>query len=68
MKVSHDFRFEPSETIAGGTTFTNREVVTGSLSFVMNPGRSYGKINVTNFAEFGEDLKKRCERASDVTP
>lgn len=66
MKVSHDFRFKPSEQIAGGTTFTNHEVVTGLLSFVMNPGRSYGKINADNFAEFGEDLKARCETAGGV--
>lgn len=64
MKVTHDFHFKKSDKIAGGTTFTNHEVVTGMLSFVMAPGRMYGKINEDNFAEFGNDLKKGCERGS----
>jgi hypothetical protein len=55
----HYFRFAPSETTPGATTFKQGENFTGALSFLMS--FSYGKNTGANFGKFNEDLKKRVE-------
>ncbi|KAK3716795.1 hypothetical protein LTR37_006145 [Vermiconidia calcicola] len=55
----HYFRFEPSKTTPGGTTFTQGEDFSGVLSFLM--GMSMGQKSEQGFGGFNEDLKKRVE-------
>ena len=64
----HSFRFEPSKTIPGGTTFTQHEVFTGPFSFIMGDnmaGRLAGihKTSTEGWAKYNQDLKKWCEQS-----
>ncbi|KAJ5131816.1 hypothetical protein N7448_005974 [Penicillium atrosanguineum] len=65
---NHSFRFEPSATTPGGTTFTQQEEFTGYLSFIVGEGviaRSLGMREKTEkgFEKFNKDLKAWCEMA-----
>ena len=55
----HAFRWEPSKTSPGGTTFVNEENFSGLMSFLMMPMFGYGPTK--NFEAFNEDLKKKVE-------
>lgn len=55
------FRFEPSETTPGSTTFIQSEEVSGILSFIMNPSLPGGKKIRSQFEGFNKDLKVRTE-------
>jgi hypothetical protein len=64
----HIFRFEQSNTNAGGTTFIHEEKFTGALSFLMGSGlaaRSVGlkKKTEDGFKRFNQDFKAWCEKA-----
>jgi len=54
----HSFEFQPSSTTPGGTTFINKEVFTGLLSFVMG---LMGDGTSKGFEGFNRDLKARAE-------
>jgi hypothetical protein len=58
----HAFRFEPSKTTSGGTTFIQEENFSGVLKFMISEGSKMEKETRTNFEGFNEDLKARCER------
>lgn len=58
----HVFRFEPSETTPGGTTFVQEENFTGILSFMYASWSPMAKDTKKGFAGFNVDLKARCER------
>ncbi|EPS35502.1 hypothetical protein H072_11072 [Dactylellina haptotyla CBS 200.50] len=62
----HRFRFEPSTTTPGGTTFIHEEIFTGALSLLMGENlaaRAAGlkKTTKEGFEGFNVDLKKWCE-------
>ncbi|KAH8926947.1 hypothetical protein BT69DRAFT_898659 [Atractiella rhizophila] len=56
----HGYRFEPSSTNPGGTTFTQWEEFEGLLSFVMAPSLG-GKTTLKHFEGFNADLKRHVE-------
>jgi len=64
----HCFRFQPSTTTQGGTTFVHEEKFTGALSFLMGEGffaRWVGLRESTKkgFEGYNQDLKKWCEQS-----
>ena len=61
MRGFHAFRFEPSQTTPGGTTFVQNEELTGLLSFVMHPSGPVGKSLKGGYEQFNRDLKARVE-------
>lgn len=60
----HQFQFEQSKTLPGGTTFTQSEAFTGVASFIMNEGWSAREKTAAAWTKFNEDLKKEAERRS----
>jgi hypothetical protein len=56
----HSFRFQASESTAGGTTFVNEEEFSGVLSGLMG-GWALGGSMRTAFEALNGDLKKRVE-------
>ena len=57
----HSFRFEPSKTTPGSTTFVHGEVFSGALSFLMTPALGLSKKTEAGFQGFKRDLKARME-------
>ncbi|KAL1800628.1 hypothetical protein ACET3X_000970 [Alternaria dauci] len=63
---THSFAFEPSSTIPGGTKFTQQEVFSGALAFLMGENvvaRQFGFPEKTKrgWEGYNEDLKAWCE-------
>jgi hypothetical protein len=63
---THSFTFEPSNTIPGGTKFTQEEVFSGALAFIMGENviaRQFGFPEKTKrmWEGYNEDLKAWCE-------
>ncbi|CAD6442561.1 12bea38f-6b97-4f48-abdd-6a0ca8cc8466 [Sclerotinia trifoliorum] len=56
----HSFLIEPSKSNPGGTTFTQTEVYSGGVSFLMQPWLM-GKPIKGWFEKYNTDLKKKCE-------
>jgi hypothetical protein len=66
----HSFRFEASETVSGGTTFTQEERFYGVLGFLMGENfiakrAGFREKTLKGWERFNQDLKKWCE-ASEV--
>jgi hypothetical protein len=65
----HIFRFEPSKTTEGGTTFSQDERFTGSLGGLLMGGGFVGNAlgvkesTKKGFEKYNGDLKKWCEGA-----
>lgn len=59
----HYFRFEPSKTTPGSTTFTHGEEFSGPLAVLMKLPIKIGDFNemAPKFEKFNEDLKHRVE-------
>jgi hypothetical protein len=62
----HIFRFEPSKTTPGGTTFSQEESFTGALGFLMGDnfiGRAVGisEKSRAGWKKYNQDLKAWCE-------
>ncbi|KAL1587628.1 hypothetical protein WHR41_03639 [Cladosporium halotolerans] len=59
----HFFRFQPSETNPGSTTFVQGEEFTGLLSFLMRPlfGWGFGTKTRSGFEKLNRDLRSRVE-------
>ena len=61
--------FTPSQNTPGGTTFTQEEVFSGALAYLLMGehvvGRSLGVKEQTRkgWEKFNEDLKAACEKA-----
>ena len=63
----HSFHFEPSQSISGGTLFTQREEFTGAFSFVMGENFVAKKMGMpakthAGWKKYNEDLKRWCEQ------
>ncbi|CAI9636052.1 hypothetical protein GT037_001080 [Alternaria burnsii] len=63
---THSFAFEPSSTIPGGTKFTQEEVFSGALAFLMGENvvaRHFGFPEKTRrgWEGYNNDLKAWCE-------
>jgi hypothetical protein len=63
---THTFAFEPSSTIPGGTKFTQEEVFSGALAFLMGENvvaRQFGFPEKTRrgWEGYNNDLKVWCE-------
>ena len=57
----HIFRFEPSQTTPGWTTFTQAEEFTGLLAFLLRPSMPLGKSTKADYEKFNQDIKARVE-------
>lgn len=57
----HSFRFEPSRTTPGATTFVQAEEFSGILSFLIADGTKFAKTTKAGFEGFNADLKARVE-------
>jgi hypothetical protein len=55
------FRFEPSATTPGGTTFVQAEEFSGLLAILFSSNSSMRKKTQKNFETFNSDLKVRAE-------
>ncbi|PVH99097.1 hypothetical protein DM02DRAFT_615289 [Periconia macrospinosa] len=63
---AHAFRFKPSTTTPGGTTFVHEEEFTGAMTWLIGEGviaKGVGMREKTKagFEGFNEDFKKWCE-------
>ncbi|KAE8441471.1 hypothetical protein EG329_004927 [Mollisiaceae sp. DMI_Dod_QoI] len=72
FKGDHYFRFQPSKSSPGNTTFVHEENFTGALSFLAGENFAAKWIGAPdnmrkNFTVFNEDLKKWCEDGSAKT-
>jgi len=56
----HSFRFRPSKTTLGWTTFVQDEEYRGLLAFIMSPSLGGKKIQ-RQFEGFNKDIKARVE-------
>jgi hypothetical protein len=68
---AHSFKFEPSTTIQSGTKFTQEEVFSGALGFLMGDGlvaRKTGMREKTmkGWDGFNEDFKRWCESQGEA--
>lgn len=57
----HSFRFEPSKTNPGETTFVQAENFSGILSFLIKEGTGFARTTREGFEGFNGDLKRRVE-------
>ncbi|TVY83366.1 hypothetical protein LSUE1_G001461 [Lachnellula suecica] len=58
----HDFGFEPSKKIDGGTTFVQEESYVGILWWIFMPWLPMGWLVKGYFDGFGRDMKREAER------
>ncbi|KAH8805264.1 hypothetical protein F5884DRAFT_678085 [Xylogone sp. PMI_703] len=66
LQAKHYFRFQPSTTNPGGTTFVHQEMFSGALAFILREGWAGRLIGMRAkiegwFKNFDIDLKKVCE-------
>jgi len=64
----HRFKFEPSKTTPGHTTFIHEENFTGAMTWMMNGGMASKMVGLEKstregFEKFNADLKAWCEKA-----
>lgn len=64
----HSFRFAPSHTTPGGTTFTQEESFSGALGFLMGEGfiakkLGFGAKTILGWEGYNRDFKGWCEKA-----
>ena len=62
----HSFKFEPSKTTPGSTTFIDSEEFTGGLPWVMSPLYK-GPQPSKQFDKFNEQLKQRVESLKGIS-
>ena len=63
FKGEHSFRFEPSKTTPGSTTFIQSEEFFLLMALMMSSTFGWDKGTKAGFEGFNKDLKARCERS-----
>ncbi|KAF2639342.1 hypothetical protein P280DRAFT_470710 [Massarina eburnea CBS 473.64] len=58
----HEFHWQRSQTIPGGTTMLQKEDFTGPLTYFVREGSSGGLQTKSNFESFNRDLKAEAEK------
>ncbi|KAK4497816.1 hypothetical protein PRZ48_010470 [Zasmidium cellare] len=65
LNGDHSFKFQPSETTPGGTTFVNEEKWHGPVLSLLRPIWAPSAEAPKGFVSFNEELKKRAESLSE---